>query len=32
VGVVRWQWVMRNQHDAPVLDVVATSLFSLTNG
>jgi len=29
VGVVRWQWTLLNQNDAPVLDLIATSLFSL---
>jgi acyl dehydratase len=26
-GVVRWQWYLLNQHDQPVLDLIATSLF-----
>jgi len=29
-GVVRWQWYLLNQHDSPVLDLVATSLFEET--
>ena len=29
VGVIRWQWLMRNAQDAVVLDITATSLFSL---
>src|SRR5262245_30155594 len=29
VGIVRWQWTLLNQNDAPVLDLIATSLFSL---
>jgi acyl dehydratase len=31
VGVVRWQWLLLNQHKAPVLELVATSLFSLAD-
>lgn len=27
VGVVKWRWVLKNQAGAPVLDLVATSLF-----
>lgn len=29
VGIVRWQWLLLNQHDALVLDLSATSLFTL---
>ena len=29
VGIVRWQWQMRNQHGVAVLDLAATSLFSI---
>jgi acyl dehydratase len=29
LGVVRWQWVMRNQDGAEVLDIVATNLFKI---
>jgi len=31
VGVVRWQWLLLNQHDQIVLDLTATSLFALTS-
>lgn len=31
LGVVRWQWVMRNQDGAEVLDAVATNLFKIGN-
>jgi len=27
-GIVRWRWLMLNQEDKPVLDLVATSLFA----
>lgn len=29
LGIVRWQWLMRNQHGREVLDLEATSLFRL---
>lgn len=29
LGILEWQWVLFNQHDAVVLDLVATSLFRL---
>ena len=29
LGIVRWTWRMRNQHDAEVLSLEATSLFEL---
>ncbi len=29
LGIVRWIWRMRNQHDAEVLSLAATSLFEL---
>jgi acyl dehydratase len=29
VGVLRWQWLLLNQHAQPVLDLVVTSLFDL---
>ena len=29
MGVVRWQWLLLNQRDQIVLDLVATSLFGL---
>jgi acyl dehydratase len=29
IGSVRWRWVMLNQKDLPVLDLIATSLFAL---
>jgi acyl dehydratase len=29
VGVVRWEWHMLNQHDQPVLEIAAVSLFAL---
>jgi acyl dehydratase len=29
-GVVRWQWMMSNQKDQTVLDLIAISLFDLT--
>ncbi len=29
LGIVRWQWTMRNQHGQTVLDLEATSLFTL---
>jgi acyl dehydratase len=28
-GIVRWQWLMSNQRDERVLDLVATSLFGI---
>jgi acyl dehydratase len=28
-GVVRWQWLLKNQHGDVVLDTIATSLFGL---
>lgn len=28
-GIVRWQWLLQNQHDACVLDLTATSLFDI---
>ncbi|SFB01002.1 Acyl dehydratase [Collimonas sp. OK607] len=31
LGIVRWQWVMRNQTGATVLDLEAISLFRLPN-
>jgi acyl dehydratase len=31
MGVVRWQWLLLNQTDQTVLDLVVTSLFSLEN-
>ena len=29
-GVVRWRWVLTNQQDLAVLDLIATSLFELS--
>ncbi|MDP3841949.1 MAG: MaoC family dehydratase [Oxalobacteraceae bacterium] len=29
LGIIRWQWIMHNQHGAEVLDLEATSLFRL---
>ncbi|HKT71723.1 MAG TPA: MaoC family dehydratase [Steroidobacteraceae bacterium] len=29
VGVVRWRWLLINQNDTTVLDLVATSLFEI---
>jgi acyl dehydratase len=29
LGIVRWQWVMRNQHHAAVLELEATSMFRI---
>ena len=29
LGIVRWQWVMRNQHGVDVLDLEATSMFKI---
>jgi len=29
LGVLRWRWQMRNQHNVEVLDLEATSLFDL---
>lgn len=29
LGVLRWHWTMRNQHDAVVLELDATNLFEL---
>jgi acyl dehydratase len=29
LGIVRWQWMMRNQHGKTVLDLEATSMFKL---
>jgi acyl dehydratase len=29
LGIVRWRWNVVNQNDAPVLELVATSLFDL---
>ncbi len=29
LGILEWQWMLFNQHDAVVLDLVATSLFRL---
>ncbi|NEX61095.1 MaoC family dehydratase [Noviherbaspirillum galbum] len=29
LGIVRWQWVMNNQHGDTVLDLEATSMFKL---
>ena len=29
LGIVRWIWRMRNQHDAAVLSLAATRLFEL---
>jgi acyl dehydratase len=31
LGIVRWIWRMRNQRDAEVLSLAATSLFELSN-
>lgn len=31
LGIVRWQWVMRDSHDDVVLDLEATSMFKLKN-
>ena len=31
LGIVRWRWRMFNQHQQPVLDLVATSLFDLAS-
>jgi acyl dehydratase len=30
LGIVRWIWRMRNQHEAEVLSLEATSLFELS--
>ena len=32
LGIVRWTWRMRNQRDAEVLSLEATSLFELSEG
>jgi len=29
LGILEWQWVLHNQREMPVLDLVATSLFRL---
>jgi acyl dehydratase len=29
LGVLRWRWILTNQDDVPVLEVVATNLFDL---
>lgn len=29
LGIIRWQWIMQNQHGMEVLDLEATSLFRL---
>ena len=29
LGILKWRWRLFNQHDATVLDLVATSLFEL---
>jgi acyl dehydratase len=29
LGIVRWRWTVVNQNEAPVLELVATSLFDL---
>jgi acyl dehydratase len=29
LGIVRWQWIMRNQRGAEVLDLEATSMFRI---
>ena len=29
LGIVRWRWRLTNQHEQPVLDLEATSLFDL---
>jgi acyl dehydratase len=29
-GVVRWRWLLRNQHGVVVLDLIATSLFDIS--
>ncbi|MEA3183246.1 MAG: hypothetical protein QOI59_6769 [Gammaproteobacteria bacterium] len=29
VGIVKWRWVLTNQANAPVLDLIATSLFQI---
>jgi acyl dehydratase len=31
MGAVRWQWLLLNQDEKPVLDLVATSLFALSH-
>jgi acyl dehydratase len=31
VGVVRWQWILHNQQNLPVLDLIVTSLFDITS-
>jgi acyl dehydratase len=31
LGIVRWQWIMRNQHGEDVLELEATSLFKLSS-
>jgi acyl dehydratase len=31
LGIVRWQWIMRNGHGQEVLDLEATSMFKLDN-
>jgi acyl dehydratase len=31
-GVVRWHWLLSNQHGTVVLDLIATSLFDITAG
>jgi acyl dehydratase len=29
LGILRWRWRLLNQHEAAVLELVATSLFDL---
>ena len=31
LGILRWRWRLINQEDAPVLELVATSLFDLSH-
>ena len=31
LGVLRWRWVLVNQRDVPVLELVVTSLFDLSS-
>ena len=32
LGIVRWRWILANQDDVPVLDLVATNFFDLAEG
>ncbi|MEO8537709.1 MAG: MaoC family dehydratase [Betaproteobacteria bacterium] len=29
LGILRWRWIVENQRDVPVLDLIATSFFDL---